>query len=213
MSHEEQHARTEMARLCKSLFDRGFSVGTAGNVSVRLSDGILMTPTNVTLGDLVPERIAKIDNAGNHVAGDRPTKEVFLHQALYETRPEAGAIVHLHSTWATALSCLADVDPDDCVPPLTPYVVMRVGTVKLVPYVKPGDPKSGELIRDLKGQYAAVLLGNHGPVVSGKTLFSAVCAAEELEETAKLLVALRGQKTKLLTTAEVADLKATFGTI
>lgn len=213
MNSAELKAREEMARLCKSLFDRGFSVGTAGNVSVRLEDGILMTPTNVTLGDLVPERIAKIDLDGNHVAGDRPTKEVFLHQAFYETRPEAGAVVHLHSTWATALSCLADVNPDDCVPPLTPYVVMRVGTVKLVPYVKPGDPKSGELIRDLNGQYAAVLLGNHGPVVSGKNLFSAVCAAEELEETAKLLVALRGQKTKLLTDEDVADLKATFGTI
>lgn len=213
MNSAEIKAREEMARLCKSMFDRGFSVGTAGNVSVRLEDGILMTPTNVTLGDLVPERIAKIDLDGNHVAGDRPTKEVFLHQAFYETRPEAGAVVHLHSTWATALSCLADVNPDDCVPPLTPYVVMRVGTVKLVPYVKPGDPKSGELIRDLNGQYAAVLLGNHGPVVSGKNLFSAVCAAEELEETAKLLVALRGQKTKLLTDDDVADLKATFGTI
>lgn len=213
MNPAELKAREDMARLCKSLFDRGFSVGTAGNVSVRLEDGILMTPTNVTLGDLVPERIAKIDLEGNHVAGDRPTKEVFLHQAFYETRPGAGAVVHLHSTWATALSCLSDVNPDDCVPPLTPYVVMRVGTVKLVPYIKPGDPKSGEMIRNLKGKYAAVLLGNHGPVVSGKNLFSAVCAAEELEETAKLLVALRGQETKLLSEEEVADLKTTFGTI
>ncbi|UZD89798.1 3-oxo-tetronate 4-phosphate decarboxylase [Cognatishimia activa] len=213
MNPAELKAREDMARLCKSLFDRGFSVGTAGNVSVRLEDGILMTPTNVTLGDLVPERIAKIDLEGNHVAGDRPTKEVFLHQAFYETRPGAGAVVHLHSTWATALSCLSDVNPDDCVPPLTPYVVMRVGTVKLVPYIKPGDPKSGEMIRNLKGKYATVLLGNHGPVVSGKNLFSAVCAAEELEETAKLLVALRGQETKLLSEEEVADLKTTFGTI
>lgn len=213
MNPAELKAREDMARLCKSLFDRGFSVGTAGNVSVRLEDGILMTPTNVTLGDLVPERIAKIDLEGNHVAGDRPTKEVFLHQAFYETRPGAGAVVHLHSTWATALSCLSDVNADDCVPPLTPYVVMRVGTVKLVPYIKPGDPKSGEMIRNLKGKYAAVLLGNHGPVVSGKNLFSAVCAAEELEETAKLLVALRGQETKLLSEEEVADLKTTFGTI
>ncbi|WP_282096776.1 3-oxo-tetronate 4-phosphate decarboxylase [Epibacterium ulvae] len=213
MKSAELNVREDMVRLCKSLFDRGFSVGTAGNVSVRLEDGILMTPTNVTLGDLVPERIAKIDLEGNHVAGDRPTKEVFLHQAFYETRPQAGAVVHLHSTWATALSCLMDVNPDDCIPPLTPYVVMRVGAVKLVPYVKPGDPKSGELVRDLNGQYGAVLLGNHGPVVSGKDLFSAVCAAEELEETAKLLVALRGQKTKLLSKEEVAELQTTFGTI
>ena len=138
---------------------------------------------------------------------------MFLHQAFYETRPDAGAVVHLHSTWATALSCITDIDPDDCVPPLTPYVVMRVGTVKLVPYVKPGDPKAGDLIRELNGDYAAVLLANHGPVVTGKDLFSAVCAAEELEETAKLLVALRSAPTRLLTAEQVADLKATFGRI
>ncbi|WP_282027308.1 3-oxo-tetronate 4-phosphate decarboxylase [Ruegeria faecimaris] len=206
----EADLRQEMSNLCASLFNRGFSVGTAGNVSARLPDGILMTPTNSTLGAIDPDRISKIDLDGNHVAGDRPTKEVFLHQAFYETRPQAGAVVHLHSTWATALSCLQDTNPNDCIPPLTPYVVMRVGTVKLVPYVKPGDPKSGELIRDLKGAYSAVLLANHGPVVSGKDLFSAVCAAEELEETAKLLVALRGQKTRLLSEADVADLKATY---
>lgn len=213
MSEEEHKARAEMAHLCRSLFERGFSVGTAGNVSVRLTDGILMTPTNVRLGDLDPARIAKLDLQGNHVAGDRPTKEVFLHQAFYDTRPEAGAVVHLHSTWATALSCLADVDPDDCVPPLTPYVVMRVGTVKRVPYVKPGDPRMGDLIRELQGRYAAVLLANHGPVVSGKTLFSTVAAAEELEETARLIVALRGMNTRLLTSADVAELDATFGRI
>ena len=213
MNLEERLAREEMAHLCRSLFDRGFSVGTAGNVSVRLEDGILMSPTNVRLGDLDPGRIAKLDSEGRHVGGDRPTKEVFLHQAFYDTRPEAGAVVHLHSTWATALSCLADTDPEDCVPPITPYVVMRVGTVKMLPYVKPGDPKTGELIRGLGGAYASVLLANHGPVVSGRNLFAAVCAAEELEETAKLLVALRGAKTNRLTDEDVAELKATFGTI
>ncbi|SMO85367.1 MULTISPECIES: 3-oxo-tetronate 4-phosphate decarboxylase [Ruegeria] len=206
----EAELRQQMSDLCASLFNRGFSVGTAGNVSARLPDGILMTPTNSTLGAIDLDRISKIDLEGNHVAGDRPTKEVFLHQAFYETRQQAGAVVHLHSTWATALSCLEDTNPDDCIPPLTPYVVMRVGTVKLVPYVKPGDPKSGDLIRDLKGAYSAVLLANHGPVVSAKDLFSAVCAAEELEETAKLLVALRGRKTRFLSEADVADLRATY---
>ncbi len=211
MSSEEQVLRQQMSELCASLFARGFSVGTAGNVSARLHDGILMTPTNSTLGDIDPERIAKIDLDGNHVSGDKPTKEVFLHQAFYETRPQAGAVVHLHSTWATALSCLEDTDPDDCIPPLTPYVVMRVGTVKLVPYVKPGDPTSGDLIRDLDGKYSAVLLANHGPVVSGEDLFSTVSAAEELEETAKLLLALRGMPTRMLDTEQVAELKETFG--
>ena len=213
MTQTENELRHQMSRLCRSLFDRGFSVGTAGNVSALLPDGMLMTPTNATLGEIDPDRIAKLDLNGVHVGGDKPTKEVFLHRAFYETRPDAGAVVHLHSTWATALSCLADTNPDDCIPPLTPYVVMRVGTVKLVPYVKPGDPKSGDLIRDLNGKYAAVLLANHGPVVSGKDLFSAICAAEELEETAKLLVALQGRDTRLLTEGQVAELKTTFGRI
>lgn len=211
MRSEELDLRQQMSELCASLFARGFSVGTAGNVSARLHDGILMTPTNSTLGDINPERIAKIDLDGNHVSGDKPTKEFLLHQAFYETRPEAGAVVHLHSTWATALSCLEDTDPVDCIPPLTPYVVMRVGKVKMVAYVKPGDPKSGDLIRELGGKFSAVLLANHGPVVSGKDLFSAVCAAEELEETAKLVVALRGMPTRTLDTAQVAELKETFG--
>ncbi|WP_368188544.1 3-oxo-tetronate 4-phosphate decarboxylase [Aestuariibius sp. HNIBRBA575] len=210
MTDTEQKLRQQMSQLCASLFARGYSVGTAGNVSARLDDGILMTPTNSTLGGIDPDRIAKIDLNGNHVAGDKPTKEVFLHQAFYDTRPQTGAVVHLHSTYATALSCSEGVDPNDCVPPLTPYVVMRVGTVARVPYVKPGDPKSGDLIRDLGGKYTAVLLANHGPVVSGKDLFSAVCAAEELEETAKLLITLRGQETRLLTGQDVQDLKNTF---
>ncbi|MDX8500661.1 class II aldolase/adducin family protein [Mesorhizobium sp. VK4C] len=138
-------------------------------------------------------------------------KEVFLHRAFYETRPGTRAVVHLHSTYATALSCLTDTNPDDCIPALTPYVVMRGGAVKLVPYVRPGDEKAGDLIRGLGGKYAAVLLANHGPVVTGKDIASAVYAAEELEETAKLLVLLRGAPTRLLTSAQVDELKAAFG--
>ncbi|MDW3182886.1 3-oxo-tetronate 4-phosphate decarboxylase [Roseobacter sp.] len=206
----ESDLRQQMAMLCTSLFQRGFSVGTAGNVSARIGDAILVTPTNATLGAIDPDRISKIDADGRHISGAKPTKETFLHRAFYQSRPQCGAVVHLHSTWATALSCLEATDPDDCIPPLTPYVVMRVGTVKLVPYVKPGDPRAGDLIADLKGAYSAVLLANHGPVVSGKDLFSAVCAAEELEETAKLLMATRGQKTRLLSDADVADLKRSY---
>lgn len=211
MSPEERKARDDMARLCRSLFDRSYSVGTAGNVSVLLADGILVTPTNARLGELDPDRISKLAPDGTHVGGDRPTKEVSLHRAFYDTRPEAGAVVHLHSTWATALAWLKDTDPEDCVPPLTPYVVMRVGTVKMVPYVKPGDPRLGERIRALGGRHAAVLLANHGPVVSGLDLVSAVNAAEELEETARLLIALRGLPTRMLSPAAVADLTATYG--
>ncbi len=202
----ETALRDEMTRLARSLFERGYSVGSAGNISARLDDGWLITPTNSCLGTLDPARISKLDEAGNHVAGDKPSKEVFLHRAFYDTRPGTGAVVHLHSTYATALSCLADLDPQDCIPPLTPYVVMRVGRVRLVPYFRPGDPSGGALITALGGRYSAVLLANHGPVVSGKVLTATVYAAEELEETAKLLVILRGATVRMLTAANVAEL-------
>ena len=206
----ERELRYQMSELCASLFQRGFSVGTAGNVSARLSDGYLMTPTNSTLGSIDPDRISKIDIEGNHVTGEKPTKEAFLHRAFYKSRPECKAVVHLHSTWATALSCLVNINPEDCIPPLTPYVVMRVGTVKLLPYFKPGDTIVGDHIEKLNGKFAAVLLANHGPVVTGKDLFSAVCAAEELEETAKLIMATKGQDIRLLSSEQVDDLRRSF---
>lgn len=207
----EDRLRQDLVRFARSLFDRGFTVGTSGNISVALDDGMLITPTNSCFGFLDPERISKLDPAGRHVAGAPPSKEIFLHLAVYETRPGTGAVVHLHSTHATALSCLSDLDPVDCIPPLTPYVVMRVGKVALLPYVRPGDPAMGDLIRDLKGRYAAALLANHGPVVAGGDLESAVYAAEELEETAKLILLLRGQNTRMLTGAQVDELNRVFG--
>lgn len=200
-----------MVRLALSLFERGFSVGAAGNMSAAVDDGILVTPTNSCLGFLDPAKISKITRDGHHISGDKPSKEVFLHKAFYETRPQTGAVVHLHSTHATALSCLRDIDPDDCIPPLTPYVVMRVGHVKRLDYVRPGDEKAGDLIRALGGKYAAILLANHGPVVTGKDIVSAVYAAEELEETAKLLVMLRGMPTRILSDENVAELNAEYG--
>ena len=206
----EDALRAELVSLAGSLFARGFSVGSAGNISARLDDGWLMTPTNSCLGTLDPVRISKLDTNGNHVSGDKPSKEVSLHRAFYDTRPGTGAVVHLHSTYATALSCLADLDPEDCIPPLTPYVVMRVGRVKLVPYFRPGDARGGTLIEALGGQYGAVLLANHGPVVSGKELTATVYAAEELEETAKLLVTLRGAPVRMLTAEDVAELQQAF---
>lgn len=209
----EAETRETLVRLSKSLFDRGFSVGSAGNISVALPDGFLITPTNSSLGFLDADRISKLDKNWEHLSGDKPSKEVFLHRAFYETRPQAGAVVHLHSTYATALSCMANVDPNDCVPPLTPYVVMRVGTVKLVPYTHPGDPIGGDAIRVLGGKHAAILLENHGPVVSAKDLTSAVYASEELEETAKLIVTLQNHNVKHLPEDKVAELRARFANI
>ncbi|MDJ1159443.1 aldolase [Chelatococcus sp. SYSU_G07232] len=206
----EARTRETIVRFARSMFERGFTVGSSGNISAAVEDGLLVTPTNACLGFLDPARIAKLDRDGRHIAGDPPSKEVFLHRAFYETRPGTGAVVHLHSTYATAISCLADTDPDDCIPPLTPYVVMRVGRVKLLPYVRPGDPRMGHMIRALGGSHAAVLLANHGPVVAGKDVETAVYAAEELEETAKLVLVLRGQPARRLDAAQIEELERVF---
>jgi ribulose-5-phosphate 4-epimerase/fuculose-1-phosphate aldolase len=186
-------------------------VGSAGNISVRLEDGYLMTPTNSSLGRLEAAAISKLDRAFVHIGGEKPSKEVFMHRAFYQARPDAGAVVHLHSTMATAVGCLADADPVNPIPPLTPYFVMRVGrTMPLIPYYRPGDPAMEPAIHAAAKTARAVLLANHGPVVSGRTLTDAVYAAEELEEAAKLHIVLRGTAPRLLTAAQVEDLLETF---
>lgn len=209
----EDAQREEIVRFARSLFERGFSVGTAGNISVRREDGILITPTNSCMGFLEAARISKLDPKGQHVAGDPPSKELFLHRAFYATRPQAKAVVHLHSTYATALSCCTDLDPEDTIPAVTPYMVMRVGKVPLIDYAPPGDPALGHTLEKFDGQKAAVLLGNHGPIVSGSSLSAAVYAAEELEETAKLAFLLRGSNHRRLSDADFAELKSRFGTL
>lgn len=208
----ENQARDQMVELAASLFARGFSVGSAGNISMRVADGFLITPTNSSLGRLDPARIAKLDPQFHHIAGDPPSKEVFMHRAFYVMRAEAGAIVHLHSTLATAVACLPDVNVDNPIPPLTPYFVMRVGRrLPVIPYFRPGDPAMEPAIRAAAPNARAVLLANHGPVVSGKTLMDAVYAAEELEEAAKLYLTLRGSAPRVLTSAQVDELLETFG--
>ncbi len=209
----EAETRALLVSLAGSLYARGFSVGSAGNISVRLEDGgYLITPTNSCLGRLEAARISRLDAAFAHIGGDKPSKEVFMHRAFYTARAEAGAVVHLHSTMATAVACLADADADNPIPPLTPYFVMRVGRrMPLVPYYRPGDPAMEPAIAAAAADARAVLLANHGPVVSGRTLTDAVYAAEELEEAAKLALLLRGASPRLLTGAQVADLLATFG--
>jgi ribulose-5-phosphate 4-epimerase/fuculose-1-phosphate aldolase len=209
----EAQLREAICEHGRLLFGRGFSVGSAGNISVRLPDGFLITPTNSCLGRLDPARISRLDAEYRHVSGDKPSKEVFMHRAFLEARPESGAVVHLHSTHATAIACLAAPGETTPIPPLTPYFVMRVGrTLPVVPYYRPGDPAMEPAIAEAAKAARAVLLANHGPVVSGKSLDDAVYAAEELEEAAKLALLLRGvQGARALTTAQVDDLLATFG--
>ncbi|WP_149541147.1 3-oxo-tetronate 4-phosphate decarboxylase [Siccirubricoccus phaeus] len=208
----EARLREAIAAHGRSLFERGYSVGSAGNISARLEDGFLITPTNSCLGRLDPARISKLDAEYRHVAGDKPSKEVFMHRAMLATRPEAGAVVHLHSTHATAIACLAAPGEAAPIPPLTPYFVMRIGrALPVVPYYRPGDAAMEPAIAVASRAARAVLLANHGPVVSGKSLDDAVYAAEELEEAARLALLLHGRPARELSPAQVEDLLTTFG--
>jgi ribulose-5-phosphate 4-epimerase/fuculose-1-phosphate aldolase len=206
----EADLREGMVKWGRSLFERGFTVGSSGNISVRCGDGFLVTPTNSCMGFLDAERISKLDAGWNLVSGDAPTKEVPLHRAFYEGRPQTGAVVHLHSTFATALSCLADIDPEDAIAPITPYVVMRVGRVPVLPYTMPSSAEVAPLVRARAADHSAILLANHGPVVAGTSLESAVFAAEELEETAKLLILTRGLDVRHLDSSQIAALNTRF---
>ncbi len=208
---EESRQREQIVEFGRSLFERGLTAGSSGNLSVRLDDGWLLTPTNASLGRLDPARLSKLDWEGKLVSGEQPSKEAFLHRAMYQQRDRAGAIVHLHSTHSAAVSCMCGLNHDDCIPPLTAYFVMKIGRLPLVPYHRPGDPALAGAIGALANKHSAVLLANHGPVVSGATLEAAVYAAEELEETAKLFLLLRDVPTRPLDAAQIDELKSAFG--
>jgi 3-dehydro-4-phosphotetronate decarboxylase len=208
----EQEVGEALVEYGRSLFLRGYSCGTSGNLSVRLAGGgFLMSPTNVSLGRLAVDTLSRLDADGRHLSGAAPTKEAWLHLAMYAARPQDHAVVHLHSTYAAALSCRTDLPPDDAVPPLTPYVIMRVGRVALVPYSRPGDTTAAGAIRQLAAAHRAVLLANHGPVVAGRDLETAVSAAEELEETARLFFILEGRPSRPLNQAQIDDVQRVFG--
>ena len=208
---EENRIRDEICRVGASLFDRGLTAGSSGNISVRLeSGGWLMTPTNVSLGALDPARLSRLDATGRLLSGDAPTKEAFLHLSMYAERKDAASVVHLHSSHATAVSILRDVDPNDVLPEPTAYYVMRIGRLPLVPYFAPGDPDLAHAVRGLASTHHAVLLANHGPVVAGTSLANAQYATEELEETAKLFLMLQNQALRLLTPEQIADLRRRF---
>jgi ribulose-5-phosphate 4-epimerase/fuculose-1-phosphate aldolase len=203
-------ARESLVATGKSMFERRLTFGSSGNISVKTDDGWLMSPTNVSLGALDPAKLSQLDASGKHVAGDAPTKESFLHLAMYRERASAGAVVHLHSTHSVAVSCLDGIDPEDVLPPITAYYVMRVGKLPLIPYYAPGDPTLGEAVGKVAAKHSAVLLANHGPVVAGSSLSAAVNAIEELEETARLYLLLHGRPTRYLTPEQVADLRKRF---
>lgn len=208
---EEAKAREDICRIAKSIFDRGLTCGSSGNISVRLSDGtFLVTPTGSSMGFLDPAQISHMSADMQHLSGDAPTKETPLHSAFYDTRAGTGAVVHLHSTHSVALSMLPDVDPENVIPPLTPYTMMRLGKVELLPFFLPGDPAMGDAVRGLAGKRSAVLLANHGPVVAGKDLWATAYAMEELEETAKLALITRGMQPNHLTPDQIQQIVTKF---
>lgn len=206
----ESRMRDEMAEFGHSVFDRGLTAGSSGNISARLEDGWLLTPTNACLGRLDPARISKLAWDGHLISGDPPSKEAPLHLAMYQERAAAGAVVHFHSTYSAAVSCMRNLPAESCLPPLTAYFVMKIGRLPLVPYHRPGDPRLGAAIRALAARHGAVLLANHGPVVSAASLEAAVYAIEELEETAKLFLLLKGQDVRPLDEAQIRELVEVF---
>jgi 3-dehydro-4-phosphotetronate decarboxylase len=211
MTAEEPMLREEICRWARSLFERGLTGGSSGNISVKLEDGgFLATPTNSCFGFLDPERLSRLDGDLALLDGDPPTKELPLHQAFYDMRPGARAVVHLHAPHATALSCRTDLDAEDAIPPITPYAVMRLGRVAIIPYFRPGAREAYSLVASKARDHAALLLANHGPITAGPDLRAAMVAIEELEETARLLSLTAGHPTRLLSAGQVAELNHIF---
>ncbi|GIT89617.1 class II aldolase [Jannaschia pagri] len=207
----ETALREQICLLAKSMFDRGLTGGSTGNISARTEDGgLLVSPTGTSFGRLDPGRLSRFDAQGRLIGGDKPTKEMPLHSAFYDTRSTAGAVVHLHSCHSVALSMMPDADADNFLPPLTPYGIMKLGKVKLLPFFLPGDPAMGEAVRGLAGKRSAVMLANHGPVVAGKDVEAACNAIEELEDTARLAMMLRGVTPNMLSPADVQALVTKF---
>ena len=207
----EAKLREQICLLAKSMFDRGLTGGSTGNISTRTEDGgLLVSPTGTSFGRLDPGRLSRFDAAGTHIGGDKPTKEMPLHSAFYDTRSTAGAVVHLHACHSVALSLMPDADEDNFLPPLTPYGIMKLGKVKLLPFFMPGDPAMGDAVRGLAGKRSAVMLANHGPVVAGKDIEAACNAIEELEDTARLAMLTRGLNPRALSETQVQALITKF---
>lgn len=206
----ENAARDAIVKRGHMLGNAGLTPGSSGNISIRLEDGILVTPTNSRLGELEPNDIAKLDFDGHLLSGMPASKEAYLHLKMLEERPSDTAVVHLHSTHSVGLSCMDGLDASNVLPPLTAYYVMRVGNLPLIPYFPPGDPELAEVVAKYATRHHALLLSNHGPVVSGSDLNAASCAIEEIEETAKLHMLLENHKTHPLTAKQVAEINDRF---
>jgi len=185
---QEQQLREEICQIGAHLFHRGYTTGTAGNISARLADGWLITPTDACLGTLRPERIAKVSQQDEWLSGDKPSKTLLLHRQIYQRNTQAQAVVHTHSSHLVQLTLEGVWQPDAILPPITPYQVMKVGRIPLIPYHRPGHPEVAQQVADLATQVRGVMLERLGPVIWGSSVSAASYALEELEETARLWV-------------------------
>jgi ribulose-5-phosphate 4-epimerase/fuculose-1-phosphate aldolase len=217
MTHDTDRLRHEICRVGRSLFERGHVHATAGNISVRLDDGYLITPTDACLGFLDPERLARVDAQGEQTGGDRASKTLELHRAIYDADAQARCVIHTHSTHLVALTLAGVWSPADIVPPITPYYVMKVGHVPLIAYHRPGDPAVGERVTEAIASAAArgapiraVMLDRLGPNVWHESLAAAMATLEELEETARLWL-MTQPKPAPLSDAQIDDLRTAFG--
>jgi ribulose-5-phosphate 4-epimerase/fuculose-1-phosphate aldolase len=199
-----------MVDVARSLFARGYSFGSSGNLSVKGDGYILGTPTGSSFETVLPSQLAKVSMDGAVIGKAKPSKEVHFHLAIYRARPDAGAVVHLHSTYAVAVSCLKGLNMENAMPVLTPYYAMRVGRLPVVPYLPPGDPQLAPEVEIRAKTAKAILLQNHGPITAESDLPKAAALAEELEEQARLFFIL-GNRGRRLTKKQIAELKSRFG--
>lgn len=208
----EARLREEICTVGASLYARGYTVGSAGNISARLDDGWLITPTDACLGRLDPAAIAKVGLGGDWVSGDKPSKTLALHRQVYDRNPGVGGVVHTHSTHLVALTLAGVWRPDDILPPITPYQVMKVGHIPLIPYARPGAASVAEQVAQLANKVRGVMLERLGPVVWESSVSKASFALEELEETARLWL-LTEPRPAPLDAAALAELAETFGAV
>lgn len=208
----EARLREEICTVGASLYSRGYTVGSAGNISARLEDGWLITPTDACLGRLDPAAIAKVGLGGDWISGDKPSKTLALHRQVYDRNPGVGGVVHTHSTHLVALTLAGVWRPDDILPPITPYQVMKVGHIPLIPYARPGAASVAEQVAQLANRVRGVMLERLGPVVWESSVSKASFALEELEETARLWL-LSEPRPAPLDAAALAELAETFGAV
>ncbi|MFC3120142.1 3-oxo-tetronate 4-phosphate decarboxylase [Agaribacter flavus] len=197
-----EQAKKDIIDVGKSIFDRGLTCGSSANISVKIQDGYVVTPTNSCIGFLKPDTLSVLDSDGKLVSGDKPSKEFILHEAFYQQRPDANSVIHLHSSYATAVSCFDKLDENDVVTPYTPYLIMRLGAICLIPYFPPGDTLLADAVAQKAANYAGILMANHGPIVAGNNLWSTMYAIEELEESCKMMVLLQQHQTRQLSPAD-----------